>query len=183
MNTGPGERSTLISFDCFTQEQVKEINKKIKKNLIQKEEPYNVSNSASKIGDFFTVPFGPLIELLHPWLYHCQQINRKIFGYDIYWDFHLETFNYNVYGENGGYNWHIDRQPKGLEDMKLTCLLNLSEESYEGGEFKLIGLNEKTNFTPGMGLVFNSLLAHKVTTITKGERITLSYWADGPSWK
>ena len=183
MNTGQEERSTIISFDCFTQEQVKEINKKIKKNLIQKEEPDNVASSASKIGDFFIISCEPLIDLLHPWLYHCQQINRKDFGYDIYWDFHLETMNYNVYGTGGGYGWHIDRNYKGLEDMKLTCLLNLSEESYEGGEFQLFGVDEKINFTSGMGVVINSLIAHKVTPITKGERISLTYWGEGPTWR
>ena len=67
--------------------------------------------------------------------------------------------------------------------MKLTCLLNLSEESYEGGEFKLIGVNEKIKFDSGEGLIVNSLMAHKVTPVTKGERITLTYWGVGPSWR
>ena len=67
--------------------------------------------------------------------------------------------------------------------MKLTCLLNLSEETYEGGEFCLLSSNNSQEFTSGMGLIFNSLIAHKVTPVTKGERITLTYWAEGPSWK
>ena len=182
-NTEQEEGMAVITFDRFTQEQIKEINKKIKKNIIKKEELSKTAQNVSKIGEFCRVPCGPLMELIHPWLYQCQVINRKAFEYDIYWYFHLETMNYNVYGENGGYNWHIDRQTKGIEDMKLTCLLNLSEESYEGGEFKLIGVDEKINFTSGMGVVINSLIAHKVTPITKGERITLTYWADGPSWR
>ena len=67
--------------------------------------------------------------------------------------------------------------------MKLTCLLNLSEEPYEGGEFYTIDNQEEHKFTSGMGLVTTSLIAHKVTPVTKGERITLSYWAYGPSWR
>ena len=67
--------------------------------------------------------------------------------------------------------------------MKLTCLLNLSEESYEGGDFYTINKNEKHEFTSGMGLVIPSLIAHKVTPVTKGERITLTYWAQGPLWR
>jgi predicted 2-oxoglutarate/Fe(II)-dependent dioxygenase YbiX len=35
----------------------------------------------------------------------------------------------------------------------------------------------------GMGIVFNSMLAHKVTPVTKGKRISLTYWAIGPNWK
>ena len=172
--------STVLGMDCFTQEQVKEINKEIKKNIFEKEPAGNAADS-TKIGDFFHIPCHPLMELLHPWLWQCQQINRKVFGYDIYWDFHLETMNYNVYGENGEYGWHIDADPRYEYDMKLTCLLNLSEEPYEGGEFYTI--NGKHKFTSGTAILFNSLIAHKVTPVTKGERITLTYWGMGPSWK
>ena len=67
--------------------------------------------------------------------------------------------------------------------MKLTCLLNLSEEPYEGGDFYLAVNKEKLEFGSGDGLVFTSLIAHKITPITKGERISLTYWGDGPAWK
>ena len=173
----------IIDFRCFGHEQIKEINKEIKKNIIERQDPSNAAANASKIGDFFPVPCLPLMELLHPWLYHCQQTNRDVFGYDIYWDFHLETFNYNVYGENGEYGWHIDVNPRGMQDIKLTCLLNLSEETYEGCEFYTIGTYKKIKFDSGMGLILTSLIAHKVSPVTKGERITLTYWGLGPSWR
>ena len=176
--------STIITFDSFTIEQVKEINKKIKKNIFQKEENSSASDTAYKIGEFSHVSVPPLMELLHPWLYECQHINKNIFGYDIYWDFHLGTFNYNVYGVEDEYGWHIDGSPtKVAYDLKLTCLLNLSEEPYEGGEFYTINSNEKHKFISGMGLICNSLIAHKVTPVTKGKRRTLTSWADGPSWR
>ena len=124
------------------------------------------------------------MELLHPWLYECQVINKDIFGYDIDWHFHLDMFNYNVYGTGGKYDWHIDADNhKTPNDMKLTCLLNLSEEPCEGGEFYTIGQKKGLEFNSGDALVLNSLLPHKVTPVTKGERITLTYWALGPSWR
>ena len=124
----------VVIFRCFTHEQIKEINKKIKKNILQKEEQSYVASTASKIGKFFNVPCLPLMELVHPWLYECQTINKNVFGYDIFWDFHLDTLNYNVYGIGGEYEWHVDANKENTpNDMKLTCLLNLSEESYEGG--------------------------------------------------
>jgi len=182
------------TFQCFTHEQIKEINDEIKKNIFQKEEKSFSSDTAIKIGEFSHVPCLPLMQLIHPWLYHCQQVNRKVFGYDVYWDFHLDSLNYNVYGVGGEYGWHVDATDKTeslptgemscVTDMKLTCLLNLSEESYEGGEFYTISNpNEATKFTTGMGLVTTSMIAHKVTPVTKGERITLTYWAEGPIWR
>ena len=172
-----------VTFQCFTHEQVKEINKKIKKNIFEKEPPGEAAASTSKIGDFFIVPCMPLMELLHPWLYQCQIINRNTFEYNLYWNFHIEALNYNVYGTEGEYGWHIDIEREAKFDMKLTCLLNLSEEPYEGGKFYMINQNEEIKFDSGSGLLFNSLIAHKVTPITKGKRITLTYWATGPVWR
>ena len=171
------------TFQCFTFKQVKEINKEIKKNITEKEEVSKAAQNTSKKGDFFHIPCLPLMELIHPWLYKCQQANRDLFGYDIYWDFHLETLNYNVYGENGEYGLHVDVNATDAADLKLTCLLNLSEESYEGGEFYTVSSDKEKKFTTGMGLIINSLVAHKVTPVTKGERITLTYWAEGPLWR
>ena len=47
----------------------------------------------------------------------------------------------------------------------------------------MINIKEKIKFTSGMGLVLNSLIAHKVTPVTKGERITLTYWGLGSGWR
>ena len=176
-------KTTLFHFQCFTHEQVKEINKKIKENILGKQNPAAAADNATKRGEFFPVPCTPLMELIHPWVYQCQLANREFFGYDINWDFHLDGLNYNVYKINDEYTWHIDFAGEKLYDMKLTCLLNLSEEPYEGGEFYIINSNEKIEFTSGMGLVLNSLIGHKVTPVTKGERRTLTYWGIGPSWK
>ena len=171
-------------FQCFTHEQVKEINKKIRINLGKKQHSEDAAQNVNKIGEFSYVSCLPLMEMLHPWLYQCQKINREVFGYDIYWNFHLDTLSYNVYGTNGEYNWHIDgNKTNAPADIKLTCLLNLSEETYEGGDFHLTVLDEKRNFVSGEGIIFTSPIAHKVTPVTKGERITLTYWAYGPSWR
>ena len=140
----------VISFDCFTHEQIKEINKKIKKNIFQKEPSTYAAEDTTKKGDFFHLSCFPLMEMLHPWLYQCQKINREVFGYDIDWHWHLDTFNYNVYGENGEYGWHIDGHNKNQPtDIKLTCMLNLSEEPYEGGDFYMINSNKKIEFAAG----------------------------------
>ena len=174
---------SVITFPYFTHEQVKEINKEIRKNIRQKE-PLDAAASAIKVGNFFHIPCLPLTKLLHPWLKQCQEINTKVFGYDIFWNFPVESFNYNVYEESGEYDWHTDVTENKECDIKLTCLLNLSEETYKGGKFFTVGNpNENIKFTSGMGLIFNPLIAHKVTPVTKGKRITLTYWGVGPSWR
>ena len=174
--------TNVTTFECFTQKQVKEINKKIKENIHDKEDTFYVANVPKK-GEFFNIPCMPLIDILRPWIYQCQIINKEVYGYDVYWDFHLQFFNYNVYGIEGEYDWHIDAFNNSATDMKLTCLLNLSEEPYKGGKFYTIDNQKEHEFTSGMGLVLTSLIAHKVTPVTEGERITLTFWGDGPTWK
>tara|TARA_B100001964_G_scaffold52574_1_gene59524 strand:- start:109 stop:669 length:561 start_codon:yes stop_codon:yes gene_type:complete len=174
----------VSSFQCFTPEQVKEINKKIKENIWSRQDPADAARGATKIGDFFYVPCPPMMDLLHPWMYECQHINKTQFGYSIYWDFHLEKFNYNVYGVGGGYEWHVDANSGDQPvDQKFTCVLNLSEEPYEGGEFYTIIDPNPQPIPSGHAICFNPLIAHKVTPVTKGKRITLTYWAQGPSWR
>ena len=175
--------TSVNAFHVFTSEQVRKINKEIEKNILGVQDISHGAQNVSKIGKFSHVRCDALMELLHPWLYQCQEANRNFFGYDIDWDFHLATLNYNVYSTSGEYGWHIDATRERIFDIKLTCLLNLSEEPYEGGEFSTINSTERIEFTSGMGLVFNSLIAHKVTPITKGERITLTYFGLSPAWR
>ena len=188
--SGVPDYTSAYVFNCFTNTQVKEINKEINKNIIKKEDPalsaYGRKGdelSVFKTSKAFHVPCAPLIELIFPWLYQCQSINQQVFGYDIYWQFQVEGMNYNIYPEGGEYGWHIDASPNLLSAMKLTCILNLSEEPYEGGDFYMINSNETAKFDSGDGLLLNSLIAHKVTPVTKGKRLTLTYWAMGPSWR
>ena len=66
--------NAFFIFPCFTNEQIKEINKNIKKNILQKEASDAPAGDRTKIGDFFEVPVTPLMELLHPWLHQwCDE--------------------------------------------------------------------------------------------------------------
>ena len=178
-------KESVFGFACFNPQAVKAINELIKKNVGQKEEPTLAAENTNKVGTFFNVPIPPIMNLIHPWLYLCQNINRRHFGYDIDWQFQSDGVNYNIYKTKDTYDWHVDEERTlTCMDIKLTCLLNLSEKPYEGGEFYVRGSKEvKIRFDPGMGLILHPLLAHKVAPVTKGKRITLTYWGLGPLWR
>ena len=63
---------------------------------------------------------------------------------------------------------------------KLSMTIQLSDPSeYEGGD--LIVNDKLINFkTPGQAILFRSNLIHEVTPVTKGDRISLSYFIHGP---
>ena len=174
----------VFGFACFKPQEIKAINELIKKNLGQKEQPTAAAENINKVGEFCEVPIPPVMNLIKSWLYSCQKINRRYFGYDVDWQFQTDSLNYNIYKTNDTYDWHVDERTLNCMDVKLTCLLNLSEEPYEGGEFYIRGQKEvKIRFDPGMGLILHPLVAHKVTPVTKGKRITLTYWGFGPLWR
>ena len=115
-----------------------------------------------------------------------EMVNSNFFKFDTYPLQDDDFINYNVYTEekHSEYDWHNDF-PTGhlLDDKKLTVLVNLSEKEYIGGDFELF-LNHprpiKEISIPGSILVFPSFIQHRVTPVTKGERVSLALWYNGP---
>lgn len=113
--------------------------------------------------------------------------NHQFFGFDIF-DYYLRQGNYNNYeGEKNEYKFHRDAaDPQDLHDIKLTAILNISNEEYEGGDFIIYDGDHRIVDeikTPGNLLVFPSFYYHAVTPVTKGCRKTISFWFRGPVWK
>ena len=115
-------------------------------------------------------------------------INRNIFGFTIFETCNHEYLNFNKYSEYaaGEYSWHGDKVLNEPYDLKLTAIINISTEPFEGGDFELF-LNGITPIPelrePGTLLVFPAYIQHRVTPVTKGQRITVSRWLSGPTFK
>lgn len=112
-------------------------------------------------------------------------INRQYFGFDLHEKSNFDTVNINTYTEDnrGEYDWHTDGTTDEIWDAKLTVILNLSFDSYTGGDFQLF-LNKPTTITEfnslGSLIIFPSFIHHRVLPVTQGKRITLSQWFLGP---
>jgi predicted 2-oxoglutarate/Fe(II)-dependent dioxygenase YbiX len=97
-----------------------------------------------------------------------------------------------VYKNGSFFDWHSDNAPAQEGDLferKISVVMNISGQSWGGGILELQpewsamtsepkGI--KDEFTPGSIVVFPSSAPHRVTTITDGERITLTSWILGP---
>ena len=96
-----------------------------------------------------------------------------------------DTTMYNVYSGDikGKYGEHIDTSKTWIFDAKMTFLLNLSEEPYEGGDFIINGETQDFFREPGTAILFKSHLRHEVTPVTKGDRISLTYFINGPKFQ
>lgn len=118
----------------------------------------------------------------------AKWFNSKEVGFDIYDMTDIDLVNYNRYEaeKNGEYGWHWDGAGSDPVDMKLTVVVNISDEPYEGGDLELF-VNEPRAVEemrePGTVIIFPSITMHRVTPVTKGVRKTLSYWIHGPKFK
>ena len=179
-------REAPFSFGkLYKKEDIKILNKAINENFIKGEDDY--ATGAEKTSEVKFVRFGKIQRFLGPFLDFCYTSNINYFGYDLHPITSQKRLNYNIYKSGTEYSWHIDSSAKDpVRDIKLTALLNLSEENYEGGELLLFRGWEiicKEFNEPGTAIIFPSFTNHKVTKITKGSRNTLALWMPVPKFR
>ena len=114
-----------------------------------------------------------------------QTTNDNNFGYNLTPFRNRSSFNLTVYSSDtkSEYKWHTDASSNPYKDIKLTGLINLSTEKYEGGEFQLNYGKEFTipEFSEGGDVIlFKSHILHRVLPITKGIRKSLAIFFEGP---
>ena len=170
--------------DIYGQDEIKDINKFLKKNFIDDgiDGPAEGVVKTSAVG---VVQWGDISNTMAK-IEHCMlYANRVNFAYDTHLPLDmLQLFNHNTYCEGEEYGWHQDKisDPNRINDIKLTFIINLSEQSYTGGDL-YITKKEKMEFGPGSAIVFTGGLYHKVTPVVDGTRISLTTWIEGPRWR
>ena len=114
---------------------------------------------------------------------------QKGFGYNIFKTNNNDFLNYNIYDSNtrDNYDWHWDKSFSATFDTKLTLLINLSDEYYEGGDFQLLTGNKEQTIEQfsksGSAFMFKSHILHRVVPVTYGVRKSLAIWIDGPKFQ
>ena len=173
------------SMNIFNQNQIKEINNQIKSNFVEGKDDF--AANSKKTADVKFVYLGKIQKYIFPFVDFCMMANNNYFGFDLHPLTSLKKLNYNSYEVGTEYSWHIDAVPRDpVSDIKLTALLNLSEEKYEGGELFLFRANEIicNEFNkPGSAIIFPSFINHKVNKILSGRRHTLAIWFSGPKFR
>ena len=132
----------LFWLGLLNKEEIKNINKicetKIDESVSDSrtpppagEEPPTKTSKVDCINWFYLK--SPLHVIWEIWM----AANQGHFGFDLYGIMDRTYVNYNVYDSSnrGEYETHIDSTPSTVSDTKLTAMVNISEEPYEGGDF------------------------------------------------
>ena len=168
----------------FNENQIKTLNETIQNNLVKGND--NPNQKAIKTSQVKFVRLFSVQKLIIPLIDFIMSSNSNHYGFDLFQLNPSKILNYNTYESNEEYTWHIDATMQSpVRDIKLTCLLNCSEEKYDGGDLFLFrdGEVKIENFNPGCAVIFPSFTNHKVEKITSGSRATLAIWADGPKFR
>ena len=169
--------------------KIKEINSFIENNFNSIEDPKAWGKSHDgkrlKYTDTKIITWEKVKHLLQEVEDKCLWTARKEFGYNVYSLNNLDQIFDNTYKEGGEYGWHIDSSRSNLYDVKLTLLVNTSEDPYEGGQFKIFNNGEyevKELNKSGNAILMKSNLNHKVASVTKGVRRSIALFFYGPKF-
>tara|TARA_B100000965_G_C19491960_1_gene713436 strand:+ start:530 stop:1075 length:546 start_codon:yes stop_codon:yes gene_type:complete len=180
-------RETTYSFakNLFSPDQIKGINEQAKKSFISGSD--YLATSAKKSSNVKFLYLGSIQKFILPFLDYCFSVNNSKFGFDLFQLSSQTILNYNSYAVGTEYSWHVDAESKSpIRDIKLTCLLNLSEEKFDGGDLYLFKGEEVkcSEFKePGSAIVFPSFTNHRVDKLVSGSRSTLAIWMTGPKFR
>ena len=178
-------RDTLYNTaPLFNIDHIKKLNKTISDHFVQGSDKPNTN--AIKTSQVKFVNLGAIQHLISPFLDFIIHSNTYYYGFDIFQLTGSKKLNYNTYQKDEEYTWHIDATVRSpIRDIKLTCLLNCSDNDYKGGDLFLFRDKDVKveNFGPGSAVVFPSFISHKVEKIISGSRATLAIWMNGPKFK
>lgn len=139
--------------------------------------------------------------LNEPWIFDwitpfVHEINQFL-----NWNFNIlfpENIQFTRYNENQFYNWHTDihPDPSSKHHRKISVVIPLKDENeYEGGDLEFVDpslspesqkekIIKKPEFRKkGSLIVFPSFIWHRVTKVTKGERLSIVIWYQGEKFK
>jgi predicted 2-oxoglutarate/Fe(II)-dependent dioxygenase YbiX len=184
----PYEYITLPKVFNVSEQKIKELNEKIPKEYKPEDKDLGakgLDRETLKNSDCYNVPHITVSKILGAdFLDLIYQFNKDFFGYNLYPQNYHQGFLYNVYSSDkkAEYKWHIDGVENSHTDMKLTILVDISLEPYEGGEFWVNAGNpyHAKEFTIGTIMMLKSHVLHRVTPVTKGKRISLTHFMEGP---
>ena len=192
-NNVQGSLNQVEWTDFFSKEEVKQLNEYIESNYIGHEDTSkgakdNDGNLKKNISTVKIINYEAVEPILSRLVKHAYEVTNMNFGYTTFGPFSGQDLLHATYKSDSKdyYDWHMDASKSTTYDVKMTLLINLSTEPYEGGEFqtwRYSGETHKGFSRPGSAFMFKSHILHKVTPVTSGTRKSLTMFIHGPKFK
>lgn len=113
-----------------------------------------------------------------------RAMNNSVFQFDL--DGTVGAFQIGRYGPSQGYDWHCDFGPQSPR-RKLSVSVQLTAaDDYTGADlefFRAGHANATASRRQGDMSIFPSWATHRVTKLTRGERLSLVTWLEGTPFR
>lgn len=145
----------------------------------------NRTNKDVRLSDVKFFDPGKERHIVEPIWNLTQMANAQTFGVDLFGCYQLQFTSYkkgHFYGPHIDVFWRKDHDaPKADRKLSVSILLNDPSE-FEGGDLVIDG--DKIEMKErGAMVVFPSYVLHEVTKVTRGTRLSLVSWIEGPEWR
>lgn len=120
------------------------------------------------------------------WLYDrvasAFEVANNIYGFKV--DGIIEPLMAVSYETGHCFDWHVDIGAEVASTRKLSLSMLLSDsDAYTGGQLEFCALGTVgSDLRGGTAIVFPSFIAHRVTPVETGNRISLVAFAHGPAF-
>jgi PKHD-type hydroxylase len=86
------------------------------------------------------------------------------------------------YDKGQSYDWHMDLGPGAMSLRKVSVVIELTADGYEGGGIEVFygAASGRVALDQGDALVFPSFIMHRALPVTSGTRWSLVSWLTGP---
>lgn len=97
----------------------------------------------------------------------------------------IDPIQFSIYRDGAYFDWHNDIGSDLSAGRKLSVTIQLvNSDEYDGGALEFHhGSEMPIARTRGTATVFPSYLAHRVTPVRRGRRISIVAWAYGPAFR
>ncbi len=121
----------------------------------------------------------------HKWIY--DKMDAAVQSANAAYQFDLLGFmsgiQFTKYHTGDFYDWHLDIGAAGYSTRKLSLTVQLTDPAeYDGGDLEFMFAKGFQCRERGSITVFPSYLPHRVTPVTRGTRMCLVTWVDGPAF-
>ena len=166
------------------EEDIIKINEVLDQHSFDGEDGYKGKNiKTSKVKQVYYKDIKHIVENI---IHGALLANKDCFGYNLYPVLDNELFLFNTYSakNKSEFGFHFDDNFSRYHDVKLSLILNISNQKYKGGEFEFFNPepeDNNPNFTEsGDIILFKSHLYHRIKPVTQGVRKSLTYFFTGP---
>ena len=172
--------------NVYSPQEIKELKDALVPHFFTRDTESGAAN-IKKTSEVYLMKWHKVKHALEHFYDRCLFCNTENFGFNLYPVLNYHNIFYNIYKPGAEYEWHTDgiQSKNPVSVVKLTCVLNMSQGSYEGGalEVAISAPTEVPEFNHiGSMAVFPAFTPHRVKPVLKGVRESLVLWLVGPKF-